>query len=204
LFPAAAGVPSLPIWPPQGNPDLEPAGSPGVVRRGERLEFIGTVPWVGKQALGEQAGRRVSFGAQAPEEEPEPKSWLHYSPDGITKRDPQTGTTTWSPLEFERKARIGWFLIRVVQDLLIVAVFFFVLTMLLRFKRADLGGLGPLRVLARCLVPAGAYSGILAFFGSGLAANLSVAVFLLVLGMNALLFVMGAESARDEPLPFDV
>jgi hypothetical protein len=175
-----------------------------VARRGDRLEFTGAVPWVGRQGSGEQAGRRVSFGDTVPVSDPEPNSWLHYSPDGITKHDAASGTTTWSPAEFERKARIGWFLIRLVQDLLIVAVFFFVLTMLLRVKRVELPAYGPLRVLARCLIPAGVYGGLLAFFGPGLAANLSIAAFLLVLGMNALLFIMAAEPARDEPLPFDV
>jgi hypothetical protein len=191
----------LSIWPVQDNPDLDPRGSPGITRRGDHLEFTGTVPWVGRQTIGEHKGRRVSFGDQVPADDT--GSWLHYGPDGISKRD-ASGAKSWTPAQFEKEARALWFNLRLVQDLLIVAVFFFVVSMLLRFKRVDLPAFGPLRVLARCLIPAGFYSGFIAFFGPGFAANLSIGAFLLVLGMNALLFVLGAEPTREEPVAFEV
>lgn len=161
------------------------------------------MPWAGTQVSGSLKGFRISFGDQPPKETPEPQSWLHFGPEGISKRHPG-GSTSWSPAQYEKEAKLLVFNLRLVQDLLTVSVFFFVLTMLLRVKRVELPAFGPLRVLARCLIPAGVYGGVPAFFGPGLGAYLSIAAFLLVLGMNALLFIMGAEPARDEPLPFEV
>jgi hypothetical protein len=161
------------------------------------------VPWVGRQVTGSLKGRRVSFGDRPPKDVPEPPSWVHFGPEGVFQHEPNR-EKTWSPPEYDREARLLVFNLRLLQDLLIVAVFFFVVTMLLRVKRVDLPAFGPLRVLARCLIPAGFYSGLIAFFGPGVAANLSIGVFLLVLGMNALLFILGAEPAREEHPAFEV
>jgi hypothetical protein len=174
-----------------------------VRRQGDRLEFIGAVPWVGKQVTGSLKGRRVSFGDQPPKDVPEPPSWVHFGPEGIFKHEPNA-EKTWSPPQYHKEARLLAFNLRLVWDLVSVSLFFFVVTMLLRFKRVELPAFGPLRVLARCLIPAGVYGGLIAFFGTGHATNVSIAVFLLVLGMNVLLFVMGAKPTPEEPLPFEV
>lgn len=157
---------------------------------GDRLEFQGAVPWVGRYAAGEHAGRRVSFGDVPPAEDPAPESWEHYAPDAVILHGAK-GTTTLAPVQFQRNARLGYFVITFIQDLLIATVFFFLVGILIRFKRVSRPGAGPLVVLARCLIPACLYGAAFNIFGTGLAGTLSVGVFLLVLAMNALLYVLG-------------
>jgi hypothetical protein len=197
LFSAAAGAPSFDVWPGRDNPDLDRPGSPGVTRIGSTLRFDGQVPWVGRHTSPRRQGHRVSFGDAPPNEAPEPKTWEHYTTTGVLLHGENKGTESLDPIEFERKARLGYFVITLVQNLLIATVFFFVVTMLLRVKRVSVGAL---HVLARCLVPAAVVSGLLLLIPSP---TVSAAAFLLLLGMNALLFVLWERPAA-EPEPFEV
>ena len=43
----------------------------------------------GRQVSGSLKGCRISFGDQPPEETPAPQSWLHFGPEGISKRHPE-------------------------------------------------------------------------------------------------------------------
>ena len=122
----------------------------------------------------------------------------------VTAHTPKSGTTSWLPSEFERKARIGYLLICVLVDFVIASVFFFSLTVLLRVKRAELPAWGPLRALAQCTIPACLYQAAVTLAGSRLPSYLSVAVFVLVLGMNTILFVLAAKPAPPEAPPFEV
>jgi hypothetical protein len=200
----AAAAFSVGVWPAADNPDLDPRGSPGVARNGDSLEFAGPVPWSGRQVEGELKGRRVSFGPEVPETGPSPDAWLHYSPDRVVAHTPKSGTTSWGPIEFERKARIGYLLICFLVDFVIASVFFFSLTVLLRIKRVELPAYGPLRVLARCVIPACLYQAAATLAGPRLPAYAPVAIFVLVVGMNAILFVLGAKPAPEEAPPFEV
>src|ERR1051325_3818455 len=47
------------VWPAADDPAIEPRGSPGVSRVGNRLTFDGQVPFVGTDR---QTGGRVTFG----------------------------------------------------------------------------------------------------------------------------------------------
>lgn len=201
---AVAGAPSFPVWPAAGNPDLDKPDSPGVARNGAKLEFTGTVPWVGRHRQSERAGRRVSFGDRPPDEDPPPSSWEHYAPDGVTIHGPTSGTRSFTPVEFERTVKLNYAVIMFVQNLLIAGVFFFVVTMLIRVKKIGLPPFGALRVLARCLVPASILSAVVASFGTKLATALAVCTFLVVLSMNALLFVLRPAPPLPQEPSFDV
>jgi hypothetical protein len=205
LVSAAAGVTLFPVWPGPDSRELDQPGSPGVKRNGQRLEFTGTLPWVGRHKQGERAGRRVSFGDAPPDEDPPPRAWEHYAPDAVIVHGPQRGTQTFTPTEFERTVRFNYFNLVLLQNFLITAVFYFVISLLLRFKRVDLPPFGSLGVLGRCLIPACAYSAVFAIFSTKLAATLAVCAFLLVLAMNALLFILGATPRPTQAGPsFDV
>jgi hypothetical protein len=181
------------VWPSADNRQLDKPGSPGVTRNGDRLEFAGQVPWSAHHAAGAHKGRRVSFGAAPPESQPAPESWEHYAPDAVTVHSAEGGTKSLTPEQFERKARLGYFVLTFLLDFLILAVFFFVLSLLLRVKGVAMPPLGPLRLLARCLIPACLYSALIVFAGGWKMSNVAVGAFVVVLGMNAILFVLGSK-----------
>jgi hypothetical protein len=203
LASAGAGVLKVEVWPRPDDPRLDQPGSPGVVRNGSRLEFTGPVPWSARHASGRRAGRRVSFGTAPPAETPEPASWEHYAPDMVTLHGPENGTISLSPEQFEFRARLGYFTTMIVAHFLIVGVFFFTLSVLLRFKGVTLPAFGPLRLLGRCVIPASAFSAIVAYLGGPPLIELAIGAFVAVMGMNAILFVLGARPAV-EPAPFEV
>jgi hypothetical protein len=195
-------VPFFKVWPAADNPELDRPGSPGVTRRGDRLEFTDTRPFSARHTSPDRQGHRVSFGGATPDDDPESDSWEHYGPDSVVLHSARKGTTTFTPSDFERNARLGFFVLMFVQNLILATVFFFVVAALLRVKRVVLPSFGALHVLARCLIPACAYFAILMIFGTRLTATLAICAFLVVLGMNALLFVL---TARPAPEPgFDV
>jgi hypothetical protein len=78
-----------------------------------------------------------------------------------------------------------------------------VISLLLRFKGVLVPPFGPLRVLARCLIPACVVSGLIAFLGSWELADLAAYAFVVVIGMNAIVYVLGAKPETPAE-PFEV
>ncbi len=155
----SGGIQALvtPAWPGSNDPALEPAGSPGVIRNGDRFEFIGTVPWTGRQKVG---GRAILFGDSAGQPAPA-APYIHYTSNGIVVRE-KTSVETVQPVEAERRARMVAFALVLTQSFIFGVLFLFVVRLMLRARRFDIPFPGQLALLARAFIPATLVSGVVA------------------------------------------